>query len=250
MEGQLRTFWVKVGLIQQAQFCNPYLDSCPTVRFRSRVIVCCCFSFFLFPFFFLKSSFHSALKMPELVILSVTQPEHLCCRLPRAPSDQPNQQRTELLTLLFEESSLSSSFAWPPWDSLCSALSRAGDLSGSGWVSHGRCHKEQFVTLPKDQTSFLALWHHKKQDSKCHLIKGSISEQGSSHCVWSGLSLPNFTPLKAKISVQSAEKGWAPPEHGYSCSKYMPKMGWGRNCLPVVLASSPNPPEKLWRVSY
>lgn len=54
-------------------------------------------------------------------------------------------------------------------------------------------------TSQRPNSPLLVLWRSKKQDSKCHLIKKSISEQGSSHSVWSGLPLPNFTPLKIEF---------------------------------------------------
>lgn len=60
--------------------------------------------------------------------------------------------------------------------------------------------------------------HHSclfEQDSKCHLIKGFISEQGSSHSIWSGLLLPNFNPLKVK----------------FLCSQQIKRMGTSRACF-------------------
>lgn len=168
--------------------------------------------------------------MPELVILSKTQPEHLCRRLPRAPSDQPNQQRTESLTLLFEESLLSSSFSWPPWDSLCPALpilwaEQGLGFSVSGWVYHGRWHKEQFATLPKDQS------HHSWLSGNLRRKSQSVTYQRiycwtrflSLCLVW--VVLPNFKPLKVKFLCNQQKKDGHLQSMLPPVPKYMPKTG-------------------------
>lgn len=127
--------------------------------------------------------------------------------------------------LLFEESLLTSSFAWSPWVSPCIALTttwaeREVGSSGIGWVSHGSCRKEHFVTFAqRTSTTFMALrlQQPKKQDSMCHLIKAFRVVRGTAlslntalltlPCLGSSRSTSALSQLLHSLHSQQKEDG-------------------------------------------